>query len=95
MITQEEINKILDWTTKYKQLLVEGQNLQVETALHLKLSIEKLLKYANTAHFKLHDREFLENVLKKNSELFSHYNKIVEPMDTLDYEGWKVFDVDV
>jgi len=69
---------LLDWGEKYKNLLIEGQQIQSKTSRHLQLSIEKLLKYADYHHYKLSNREFLENIIKENNELLAHYDRFTQ-----------------
>lgn len=75
MDQDEAFESILSWGEKYKDLLIEGQRIQGNTSIHLRLSIERFLKYGDDHHFKIPDREFLEAIIKENNELLNHYDK--------------------
>lgn len=82
MDKEEGIITFVDCLQKSKDLLNEGQKIQAETSIHLRLSIEKLLKYGDKYHLKIPDREFLENTIKENSLLLSHYDSLTEQMNS-------------
>lgn len=88
----ESFNTILDWLETGKNFLIKGQKIQGETSIHLRLSIEKLLKYVDKYHYKIPDREFLEHIIKENNELLAHYDEFAKHVNSFDDKVAKSFD---
>lgn len=68
-------DQAVEFILKCHEKLNSCQKINQDISNHLRLSIEKLLKYGDYNHFKIPDREFLEDTIKKNNEFLIQSDK--------------------
>lgn len=89
MNEEEAFMTVLEWASTSKDLLIKGHKIQGDTSIRLRLSIENLLEYGDKYHIKIPDRKFLENIIKQNNELLSHYDETANQINSFEEKAFK------